>query len=333
MVKLGLLDYAQVDEGSDAREALTNAVELAQLAESLNYQRFWLAEHHNVPAFASSSPELMMMRIADATTNIRLGSGGVMLPHYSPFKVAENFRVLEGYHPGRIDLGIGNTVGTPIVNNVLNETKEKKLSYRKSIADIKQYILDDVDETHRFFGVTANPVIPSQPDMWVLSTSIARAKMAAEMGIGFTYGHFLTGMDRSSIGVEAIQMYREHFTPSPFMQKPCVILAPMIVVADTEAEANAYRDALDVWLLGKDNFSFYDQFPSVATAQAYAFTEAERAIVQANRKKMIIGDKKAVQEQLYALIDMFHVDEVLAVLLLPTFAARKRAVQLISEMF
>ena len=110
MVKLGLLDYAQIDEGKSAQEALQNSVMLAQLADSLGYERFWMAEHHNVPAFASSSPELIMMRLADATSRIRIGSGGVMLPHYSPYKVAENFRVLEAFHPHRIDLGMGNTL-------------------------------------------------------------------------------------------------------------------------------------------------------------------------------------------------------------------------------
>lgn len=110
MVKLGILDYAQIDEGSNAQEALLHTITLAQLAESLGYARFWVAEHHDVPAFASSSPELIMMRLADATSRIRIGSGGVMIPHYSPYKVAENFRVLEAFHPNRIDLGFGNTI-------------------------------------------------------------------------------------------------------------------------------------------------------------------------------------------------------------------------------
>lgn len=124
MVKLGILDYAQIDEGSNAQAALQSTVILAQLAESLGYERFWVAEHHNVPAFASTSPELIIMRLADATKRIRIGSGGVMLPHYSPYKVAENFRILEAFHPNRIDLGMGNTIGTALVNRTLNEKKK-----------------------------------------------------------------------------------------------------------------------------------------------------------------------------------------------------------------
>ena len=145
MVKLGILDYAQIDEGTSAQTALQNTITLAQFAESLGYERFWMAEHHDVPAFASSSPELIMMRLADATKRIRIGSGGVMLPHYSPYKVAENFRVLEAFHSNRIDLGIGNTIGTPIVNRTLNENKKSKLNYEQSIVDLTKYLSDQMD--------------------------------------------------------------------------------------------------------------------------------------------------------------------------------------------
>lgn len=123
MVQFNVLDYAVIDEGKSAEEALQDTVRLAQLADKLGFKRFWLTEHHNVPAFACSSPELLMMQILNKTKNISLGSGGVMLPHYSPYKVAENFRMLEALHPGRVDLGIGNNAGTAQVKSAMNETK------------------------------------------------------------------------------------------------------------------------------------------------------------------------------------------------------------------
>src|SRR5699024_10675240 len=135
MVDIGILDYAQIDEGSNGVEALHNSVKLAQLAEQLNYKRFWVGEHHDVPAFASSSTEMVIMLLAVDNESIHIGSGGVMLPHYSPYKIAENFRILEAYHPNRIDLGFGNTVGTPIVNKTLNEKKQGKQNYEQSIDD------------------------------------------------------------------------------------------------------------------------------------------------------------------------------------------------------
>lgn len=334
MVKLGILDYAQIDEGSNARDALHNTIKLAQLAENLGYKRFWVAEHHNVPAFASSSPEMVMMRLAGATSHIRIGSGGVMLPHYSPYKVAENFRTLEAFHPNRIDLGIGNTVGTPLVNQTLNENKDKRLDYEQGFEDLTQYLTDQVTDDHRFEGISANPVIPTVPEMSVLSTSVRRAQMAARLGIGFTLGLFPIRNKRMfDIGVHAAKTYREEFKPSQFMSEPTVIIAPFIVIADTNKQAEAYREALDFWLLGLDNFSYSKSFPSVESARAYVYTEKEKETIQANRIKMVVGDKNNVKEQINDLIEQFEADEVLFVPLIPGFGARKRAIELLAETF
>ncbi|PAV28143.1 LLM class flavin-dependent oxidoreductase [Virgibacillus profundi] len=334
MVKLGILDYAQIDEGSSAGEALQHTITLAQLAEDLGYERFWMAEHHNVPAFASSSPELIMMRLADATERIRIGSGGVMIPHYSPYKVAENFRILEAFHPGRIDLGIGNTLGTAIVNRTLNENKKGKLNYEQSIVDLTKYLSDQVDENHRFSGITANPVISTVPQMWVLSTSVRNAKMAANLGIGYTFGLFpIAGIDKIKIGIQAAKAYRENFKPSSFMPEPKVSIAPFVVVAETNEEAKRYAEALDFWLLGTDNFGYLKEFPSVETARNYPYTEKEKAIIQANRTRMVVGDIESVTEQLKALITQFKADEVLLIPLMPGLEARKKAIKLLAGAF
>ncbi|AZP04417.1 MAG TPA: LLM class flavin-dependent oxidoreductase [Candidatus Jeotgalibaca pullicola] len=334
MVKLGILDYAQIDEGSNAQTALKNTVELAQLAESLGYERFWMAEHHNVPAFASSSPELVMMRLADATERIRIGSGGVMIPHYSPYKVAENFRVLEAFHPGRIDLGMGNTVGTALVNRTLNENKKSKLNYEQSVIDLKKYLSDEEDAEHRFAAITANPVISTIPQMWVLSTSVRNAKMAAKQGVGYTFGLFpIAGIDKLNIGIQAAKIYREEFKPSAFMLEPKVSVAPFVVVAETNKLAKEYAEALDFWLLGTDNFGQLREFPSVETARSYAYSEKEKAIIQANRTRMVIGDVQNVRRQLNELIDQFKADEVLLVPLMPGLEARKKAIELLAEVF
>jgi luciferase family oxidoreductase group 1 len=333
LVKLGILDYAQIDEGSNARQALQDTVELAQLADALGYERFWMAEHHDVPAFASSSPELIMMHLANATKRIRIGSGGVMLPHYSPLKVAENFRVLEAIHPNRIDLGIGNTIGTPIVNRTLNENKTSKLNYEQSITDLTVYLTDQVQEDHRFHGITANPIIPTVPEMWTLSMSIRTAKIAAKLGIGYTYGHFLGGMDRLKVGKKAVETYHNEFRPSPFQTEPKVSLATFVVVAETTEEAESYRETLDLWLLGNNHFSQWNTFPSVDTARNYDYTEKEKATVQQNRKRMVVGDLKSVSEQLTELITELNADEILAVPLMPEILARKKGIELLAEAF
>lgn len=331
LVKLGILDYAQIDEGSNALEALNNSVELAQLAESLGYNRFWMAEHHNVPAFASSSPELVMMRLADATKRIRIGSGGVMIPHYSPYKVAENFRILEAFHPGRIDLGIGNNPGTPIVRQALNENKQGKFNYEQSITDLTTYLSAQLDDRHRLSGITANPVIPTVPEMWVLSTSIRRAEMAARLGIGYTFGLFLTG--NLDVGIQSVKKYRQAFKPSPFMSEPKVSLALIIGIGETNEEAEAYQEALDLWLLGRDQFSYFKEFPSVRTAREYPYTEKDKEMIQANRNRMVVGTAERVIEQIREMDHQLKADEILLVPLIPGFKARKYTIEKLAEVF
>lgn len=334
MVKLGILDYAPIDEGSNAAEALQNTVKLAQLAESLKYERFWVAEHHNVPAFASSSPELVMMRVADATERIRIGSGGVMIPHYSPYKVAENFRTLEAFHPNRIDLGIGNTIGTTIVNRTMNEHKKGRTAYEQSFVDLKKYMTDEVDETHRFSGITANPVVSTVPQLWVLSTGVRTAQIAASLGIGYTFGLFpIAGMDKFNKGIQAVQTYRDEFKPSVFMSQPKVSIAPFVVIAETNELAEEYAKALDFWLLGIDNFSYSTEFPSVETARNYSYSQKEKETIQANRIRMVVGDIPSVTEQVNDLIQQFEADEVLFVPLIPGFSAREKAIELLAKTF
>src|SRR5699024_8146064 len=334
MVNIGILDYAQIDEGSNGAEALHNSIKLAQLAEQLNYKRFWVAEHHDVPAFASSSPEMVMMRLADATEHIRIGSGGVMLPHYSPYKIAENFRILEAYHPNRIDLGFGNTVGTPLVNKTLNEKKQGKPNYEQSIIDLTKYLTDTVDNEHRFAEITANPVIPTVPQMSVLSTSVRRAQMAAKLGIGYTLGLFpIADEKKYNIGMHATETYRNEFQRSQFMPSPIVSIAPFVVVAETNEEAESYAEALDIWLLGKDNFSYYPTFPYVETARQYNYTEKEKESFQKDRFRMVVGDIESVKNQINHMIRQFNADEVLFVPLMPGFKARKRAIELLAKAF
>ena len=334
MVTFGILDYAQIDEGESAEQALQHTVELVQLAESVGFKRFWVAEHHDVPAFASSSPELLMMRLLDATSRIRIGSGGVMIPHYSPYKVAENFRMLEGFHPNRVDLGIGNTVGTPIVNQILNETKSKNLPYEQSIQEVKAYLNDEIEETHRFHGIITNPTVATTPELILLSTSVRSANIAAKLGIGYTFGYFLLANENKyHVGRKAAETYRESFQPSKVLERPNLSLALFVVIADTNEEANAYAEALDVWLLGKKRFKEFPQFPSVTTARSYPYTEKVRTMIRKNRNRMVVGDSAEVKKQVDELTEHFTADEVLFVPLLPNIAARKKAVQLLADTF
>lgn len=334
MVKIGILDYAQVDEGQTTYEALASSVELAKHAEKLGFHRFWLAEHHDVPALSNSSPEMLMMKIADETQSIRIGSGGVMLPHYSPLKVAENFRTLEGFHKGRIDLGIGNNSGTPVVKAAMNELKEYFLPYDQAIKDTMYYLTNDVDDTHRFYPIVANPAVDSKPDLYLLSSGESSAKLAAELGIGYTFGMFpFFGSEKMLAGPQAASLYRDAFKPSDYLNKPKVIIAPFVAIAETKEEAEQLGKVLDVWLLGKEAFAEFKQFPSIETAKAYNLTDEDRERIHEQRKHFIVGDPEMVKEQTDDLIERFQADEVLFIPLLPSVQTRKRAYELLAKLY
>lgn len=334
MVKLNVLDYAQIDEGKDAKIALEESTELAREAEALGFNRYWVAEHHNVPAFASSSPEMLMMHIADSTHSIRLGSGGVMIPHYSPYKVAENFRMLEAFHPNRIDLGIGNSLGTNLVNKALNETKERKLPYNQSIQDLYKYLTDKDESEHRLNSIAANPKVSTVPQMFQLTTSKRGAKNAANLGLGLTFGLFPNASsDKVSIGKEASEIYRNEFKASNSLNEPVVMFSPFVVVADTNDEAEELTKALDIWLLGKNHFMEFKHFPSIETARSYVFSDEDLKMIKENRSRMIVGDIDSVKKQLDFLISQFEADEILIIPLMPNIKARKRALKLLAESF
>src|SRR5699024_5652787 len=329
-----VLDYAQIDEGRNAQEALQETIELAKLAESLNFKRFWVAEHHDVPAFANSSPELLMMRIADETSTIRVGSGGVMIPHYSPYKVAENIRLLEAFHPNRIDLGIGNNSGTPIVNEALNETKTRKLSYKQSIDDLIYYLSNERRESHRFQQMIIQPEITTTPEMFLLSTGARSAQRSARAGLGYSFGLFpFVGKSAMVKGPDAARTYRAAFKPSKLMQKPVVSIAPFIAIADTDEQAEQYAQSLDLWLLGKDAFGAFNAFPSYETAKNYPYSAADREKIKENRQFFIVGSKERAKRQVDDLVEQFQADEVIFIPLVPTFAARKRSYELIAQLY
>lgn len=332
LVKLNILDYAVIDEGQTAEGALQDTVKLAQLADELGYKRFWITEHHNVPAFACASPELMMMQLLAKTQRIRLGSGGVMLPHYSPFKVAENFRLLEAFYPMRVDLGIGNNPGTSSVKKALNETKSYFLDYEQSILDIRDYLTENNTE-QRLDNVLAQPSITTVPQMWLLSTSVDSAKMAGEVGMGYTLGTFLlpnvTAIQNAKASVQA---YRASFKPTKLNMNPIVMTTVFTVVADNEEYASLLAQALDVWLLGKKQFAEFNRMPSIATAQDYQKSERDKQLIAQNRARMVVGTKATVQSQLEQIIETFDADELMIVPLIPGFENRSRTIELIAEM-
>lgn len=234
-VRIGVLDQSPIPEGSTAGEALRNSLELAQLADKLGYHRYWLAEHHGTPGLACASPEVMIGQVAALTSNIRVGSGGIMLPHYSPLKVAETFSMLAGMYPGRIDLGVGRAAGTsPGVAFALQRDRRQRApdDFPDQFTELLSYFSDP--------GVPGGPfpqiarALPpfAAPEPFLLGSSLQSAVWAAELGLPYVFADFINAR-----GAENVEYYRERFVPSEHLRKPLVIVAVWVICAETDEEA------------------------------------------------------------------------------------------------
>lgn len=331
MLRLNILDYSPIFEGSDAREALLHTRELAKRADSLGYSRFWVSEHHNVFSVAGSTPEMLMMQLAAATNRIRIGSGGVMLPHYSPYKVAENFRMLEAFHPNRIDLGIGRSPGYPIVNRAMNENRKKRLPYAQQIEDLKKYLSDDTESEHRFKELLATPVIDTAPEMWMLGTSSRSARLAAEKGMAYSFAEFtpILGLN----GPRIVKEYRTHFRTSALLKKPKVMVSIFVVVAETEAKAEKLAETLDAWLLAIESGEQPKDLPALKTALNREHSPEIEDKIKRNRRRAVVGTPDKVKRELLKLAEAYETDEVT---LIPQFYGKEnrlKAIELLAEAF
>ena len=236
VMRLSVLDQSPIRSGGTAADAVHETLQLAELADRLGYHRYWLAEHHSSAALASSSPEILIGQVAIRTTHLRVGSGGVMLSHYSPLKVAENFRMLETLFPGRIDLGIGRAPGSDqrtarALRQGLGHLGIEH--FPEQIADLIAFLEDRLASDHPFAGVRAMPTGPTTPALWLLGSSDASALYAAQFGAAFAFAHFIS----TEGGPEAMRAYREAFRPSGALARPCANVAVFALCADTEAEA------------------------------------------------------------------------------------------------
>ena len=330
MIPLNILDYSLIDEGYSARDALLQTTELAKLADTLGYNRFWVPEQHNALSIASSTPELFIMYLATQTKQIRIGSGGVMLPHYSPYKVAENFRMLEAIHPGRIDLGIGNSTGGRLVNRALNEEKEGRLPYEQQVKDVLKYLGDDTYSEHRFQNLVATPITETTPEIWMLGAGGSSTKIAAENGLSYTYAHFIIP---SSKEIEVVEDYKKHFQPSSFQKEPKTSIAVFTIIAETSEEAENFALAFDYWMVSLETAKNPFYFPSVETAKKQNYSPFEKQKLDQIRKKAISGDAHQVKGELIKLIEYYQVDEVTIIPNFPGAANRMKGIELLAKVF
>jgi luciferase family oxidoreductase group 1 len=328
-MQLSILDYSPVDEDLTATDALAATIRLATLAEEKGFKRYWVSEHHGMPATVSNSPEILMARIASATAAIRVGSGGVLLPNYSSLKIAENYQLLEALFPGRVDLGFGRAPGADQrTTRALNDEKQETLPYGQKVSDLLGFLTGHHFPQSRYAGMRALPQTAKKPQPFVLGASGATAELAAHAGLGFTFAHFINPTGR---GPQAANAYRAAFRASDFEASPSVIVAVFVAVAETRALAEAYADAFHLWLSHAESAEPFDRVPSLASTSAHQWTHEERTVRQRNEGRLIYGTGSEVVTQLRELSTSYGTDEVMINLMMPGEAARLNAIRFIHK--
>ncbi|MBX0356311.1 LLM class flavin-dependent oxidoreductase [Halobacillus sp. Nhm2S1] len=328
-MKLSVLDQSPISEGESAQDALQKSLDLAKYTEKLGFHRYWVAEHHNTNGLANTSPEILIAMIAQSTTSIRVGSGGVLLPQYSPLKVAENFRMLEALFPGRMDLGVGRSPGGgPKTRLALTDGIEKPLSsFSRQVKELKQFLQDSIPKGDRFYGVKARPETPHQPELWVLGLTERGAKHAAVNGAGFTFGHFIN----PDHGKASIDTYRERFK-DPYKKEPCVNVCVFVVCGETEEQAEELAKSQDLWLLRVEK-GLDTRVPSLDEAKNYPYTKVEKDKIRSNRRRCIIGNPDQVKSQLEELSEYYGTDEFLIITNIFDFEEKKKSYSRIAQSF
>jgi len=331
MFPLSVLDLSPVSAGSSAAQALRNTLDLARFADAHGFTRYWVAEHHNLPAIASASPDIMIGQIAAATQRMRVGAGGVMLPNHAPLIVAERFKLLEALFPGRIDLGLGRAPGTdPATSYALR--RRQGISEEDDFLDRFQEMMlienRGFPEGHPFHNVRAMPADVPLPPIFLLGSSDYSAQLAGQIGAAFSFAHHFANFD----AVEAMKLYRDNFRPSPAHDQPYAILATHVVCADTDAEAERLAATVDLNFVRRAKGE-YKELASPEDALAYDYAPVDRARIKANRARMSVAAPATIKPRLDALIEATKADELMVTSMIFDHAARKHSYELLANAF
>lgn len=330
-LRLSVLDVAPVVAGSTAQATVRNTLDLARLVEELGYTRYWLAEHHNSPSIASAAPDILIGHIASATSSIRVGAGGVMLPNHSPLHVAETFRLLEALHPGRIDLGLGRAPGTDSLAALALRRSPQALSaadFPQQLEELLGFLHDDLDPDHPFSSIVAIPAGVEPPEIWMLGSSTFGGSAAAQLGLGFAFAHHIN----PGLAVDVLRAYRERFQPSIDRAEPESILTVSAIVADTDERAAEIATSVELtWVLLASGR--HEPLLSVEDALSYPWTPAEERQREAGRSRHIIGSPERVRDQIKQLAEAAQADEVMVLTMVHDHADRRRSYELLAEAF
>ncbi len=331
VLTVSVLDQSPIPAGASAGDALQTTLELARLADRLGYARYWLAEHHSFSALAGTAPEILAGHVAATTERIRVGSGGVMLPHYSPLKVAETFRMLEVLHPGRIDLGVGRAPGAdPLTTFALKSGDRDPAAdeFPNQLAELVGFLHGTIPDSHPFARIRVMPDSGDPPELWLLGSGGSSALYAAQFGVPYAYAHFISPTGGESL----IASYREGFRATPTLDKPHVGICVSTVCAETNEAADELASSLRLWRLRLETGD-PGQIPTVDEALDYAYSPAEQARLTELSTRFVVGSPERVRNQLLELVDRLDADELFVVTICHDQHARLRSYELLADAF
>jgi luciferase family oxidoreductase group 1 len=327
-VRLSVLDQSPVPEGSTPAQALQNSIELAKHVERLGYHRYWMSEHHAMDLLASTAPEVLLARIGAETSRIRIGSGGIMLPHYSAYKVAEVFRTLHALYPGRVDLGVGRAPGGgPLEAHALRRERRQRPAddFEDQLAELLAFLNRDFPAEHPFSQLTVSPQMPGGPEVWLLGSSLWSAEAAAQFGLPYSFAHFFSPVHTRA----AIEHYTESFRASQYASEPRKSVAIGVLCAETEEEAELLM-ASPRLLSRRIRSGDRRPVPRPEDALRELQRQGPVPMEEGEWPRYVYGTPQRVHEQLAAFASALDLDEVIAVTIVHDHEARLRSYDLLA---
>lgn len=328
-MKLSILDQSPISSNQTAKEALNESLKLAQAGEVLGYTRYWVTEHHDLPGLASSVPEVILSYIGANTNTIRIGSGAVLLPHYKPFKVAEIYNTLATLFPNRIDVGIGRASGgsAEVTNALSDNFLQSVYKMPGLVKDLLHFLDDDFPAEHDYSKISATPIPEISPVPWLLGTSKKSALLAAENGMSYTFGQFMSDNDGPSI----IKEYLDAFTPRKQGQTPEVMITVSVICAETTEKAHEISLSTLIWELQKAKGEGHRGVPSIEEAKQYKLDDREKDTLVNMKKNIIIGNPQEVTQKLIELHATYKADEIMLSTITYSAEARRNSYRLIAN--
>jgi luciferase family oxidoreductase group 1 len=328
-MRISILDQAPIAGNETAREALMNCVKLAQAGEELGYTRYWIAEHHDLPGLACSAPEVVLGYIGAKTNTIRIGPGAVLLPHYKPYKVAEVYNTLATLFPSRVDIGIGRAPGgaAEAANALSDNFLQQVWKMPDLVSDLLHFLEDDFQSGNDHAKLSASPLPEVQPVPWLLGTGRKSAILAAENGLSYAFGQFMSEKD----GHEITKQYREGFKPRKKGDSPEVILTVSSFCAETSEKAEEIALSSMIWSLSRGKGSGIKGLPSIEEAKTYILSEEDKQELARMKEKLIIGNPEQVKEKLLNLKLAYQADEMMIVTITHSLADKITSYKLIAE--